>query len=144
MGNSETRLTCGRPCEFSNVQKSFSRSKDRVPLLRSGSPIKKRRATKAHPAGAVDLFRRRCLFGALAKTDPQDSSIAASVEMPGLHRNLSRRCEAQSFAYAGRTRPTEGLASAGSPKPFFLGIGASLKAPGRLDVYTQARQGSDC
>ena len=48
----------------------FFRSKDRIPLRRSGSPKKKRRRTKAHPAGAVDLFRRRCLLGALAKSDP--------------------------------------------------------------------------
>ena len=52
--------------------------------------------------------------------------------MPGLHINLPRGCEAQSFADTGRTGPTEGLASAGSthlsPKHFFLGIGASLRA----------------
>ena len=35
------------------------RSNDRVPLRRSGSPMKKRWETQDHPAGAVDLFRKR-------------------------------------------------------------------------------------
>ena len=142
MGNSETDSLAHNPMNSGTVMcKNCYREARTEPRRRSGSPTKKRRETKAHPAG------ERCLLARwqsrTRKTQQQLSRWRRS--------NLPWGCEAQSFADAGRTwlaHRSIGQRRIYTPlsHEFFLCIGASLraKASGLLDVYTQAKHGSEC